>query len=237
MGWFAMLVGCGGAGTWRVETWGEEYIEEGIPAAVFADGCSVKFDRFEVAFASRTLHDGDGAEVGALTPGAVFDLTEPGPTPMGEVEVPADHYSDVRVTVAAVDGAPAVSVAGTLSCPGGVVTFDWVFDESTTYDCVPDDLTVPANGADDTQLTVHGDHLFYDGLENDDAEVRGEALVAADADGDGAVTLAELEAVSIPALGYQVGPFADALDLRAFVAHLSRTVVHVDGEGECLVDF
>ena len=32
-----MLLGCG-SGEWDVETWGEEYIEEEIPADVFEDG-------------------------------------------------------------------------------------------------------------------------------------------------------------------------------------------------------
>jgi hypothetical protein len=131
----------------------------------------------------------------------------------------------------------AVQVEGTLTCGGEDKLFRWAFDEHTVYDCAPSDLTVPVGGEDSTELTVHGDHLFYDGLENPDAAVRGEALLEADTDGDGEIALGELEAVSVPALGYEVGRYSDVLDLRSFVSHLTRTLVHVDGEGECLVDF
>ena len=97
-------------------------------------------------------------------------------------------------------------------------------------------LTIPAGGEDTTQITIHGDHLFYDGLEDPDAAVRGRAVLEADADDDGEITLAELEAVSIPALGYAVGQHSDVLTLRDFIGHLTRTIGHVDGEGECRVD-
>lgn len=231
------LAGCAGDGDWVVSTWGEEYIEQQIPAEVFADGCSVQYDEFLVSFAARELVDGNGDTVGEIAPAEGYDLTVPGPTAMGTALVPADHYSDVRVTVGPDADGVAVLADGTLTCAGGAAHFRWTFDETTVYECEPSDLTIPAGGSDDTQLTVHGDHLWYDGLENPDAEVRGEAVLAADADVDGEITLAELEAVSIPALGYEVGQFSDVLTLRAFVAHLSRTVLHIDGEGECRVAF
>jgi hypothetical protein len=248
------LSACGGAGTWKVETWGEDYIEQQIPGDVFADGCSVVYDEFLVTTTTRELLDGDGAVAGELPGSEVYDLTVPGPSPMGQAEVPADHYSRLRVVVAPdPDAAPgtatadqvaalalagaSVLVAGTLTCGADAATFRWAFDASTTYDCAPPDLTVPAGGSDDTQLTIHGDHLFYDGLENPDAAVRGQAILDADADLDGEVTATELTAVSIPALGYEVGQYGDVLTLGAFVEHLSRTIVHVDGEGECTVDF
>jgi hypothetical protein len=231
-----LLAACAGEGTWTVETWGEEYIEQGIPADVFADGCSVVYDEFVVSMASVELADGGGAVVGAFEDATSFDVVAPGPTPMGEIAVPADHYSSVRVEVAPV-AAASVRVDGTLTCPTGSSRFRWTFAESTTYHCEPADLTIPAGGSDATQLTIHGDHLFYDGLENPDAAVRGTEILAADADADGEITLDELDAVSIPALGFEVGQFSEVLTLRQFVSHLTGTLVHVDGEGECRVDF
>ena len=244
----------GAEGEWVVETWGESYIEEEVPSEVFADGCSVVYDTFLVSMGPVALVDGGGSAVADLGPAQVFDLASPGPTPMGSVPVPPDHYSAVRVRVApdaaATDGSAtddpvaellaagaSVLVAGDLSCDASTVRFRWSFDASTTYLCEPTDLTIPAGGSDATQLTIHGDHLFYDGLENDDAVVRGQAVIDADGDGDGEVTLVELDAVSIPALGYDVGEYGDVLTLRAFVSHLTRTLVHVDGEGECRIAF
>lgn len=249
-----VLAGCSaGEGTWTVTTWGEEYIEEAVPAEVFADGCAVTFDEFVVVMTERQLRDGNGAVAGELRDAEAYDLTVPGPEPMGAVPVAADHYSSVVVTIApAADAVPAtasaeqvaeldaagasVLVDGTLSCGGTSGSFRWAFSESTTYGCEPLDLTIPAGGDDTTEITIHGDHLFYDGLENPDAAVRGEAILAADADADGEITLAELDAVSIPALGYEVGQYSDVVTLRGFVSHLTRTLAHVDGEGECVVD-
>ncbi len=54
-----------------------------------------------------------------------------------------------------------------------------------------------------------------------------------DGDGDGQVTLAELEAVDIAPLGYTVGKFGEVRDLRQFVTHLTTTLGHIDGEGHC----
>ncbi len=248
-----VLAGCaGGEGEWVVETWGEDYIEREIPAEAFADGCSATFDTFLVSLAARQLLDGDGAIVGELPP-IVEDLTVPGPSASGSATVPADHYSLVRMVVGADPGAEpgtasadqvstlaaagaSVLVEGTLRCPSGEVSFSWAFDDTTVYACEPPDLTIPAGGSDRTELTFHGDHLFYDALQDPEASVRGEPLIAADADGDGVLGLDELEAVSVPALGYDVGGYADVLTLRAFVAHLARTIGHVDGEAECLVD-
>lgn len=97
----AVLGGCaGGEGRWVVETWGEDYIEAEIPADAFADGCSVRYDEFAVVLQRRELVDGNGDVAGELGGPEVFDLHVPGPVPMGEVTVPADHYSEVVVVVA-----------------------------------------------------------------------------------------------------------------------------------------
>ncbi|MCB9778558.1 MAG: hypothetical protein H6742_08360 [Alphaproteobacteria bacterium] len=229
-----LFVACGG-GTWVVDTWGEDYIETGIPADTFEDGCSVVFTTFEVEIAQADLIDGDD-EVAGSVPTGRFDLVEPGPQVVGETVVTAKHYDTARFAIAPVDG-DSVRVAGALTCGAASVDFDWSFDASTTYECEPAELTVPAGGEAGTQLTVHGDHLFYDGLENDDAVVRGQAIVDADGDADGVVTLAELQAVDVAPLGYSVGQFSEVTDLGAFVEHLSRTIGHVDGEGHCAVQF
>lgn len=223
-----------GTGEWVVSTWGESYIEEEIPASDFEDGCRATYDRFDVELTDAALLNGNRDVVGEVG-GARIDLTEPGPRELGRVAVGATHYDRARFVIAPAGGS-SVAVAGTLACGSTAVRFDWSFDTATTYGCEPEGLTVPAGGEVFTELTIHGDHLFYDGLENDDAVLRGQAMVEADADVDGVVTLSELADVPVAGLGYAVGQYSEVADLRAFVAHLTRTLGHVDGEGHCQVD-
>ena len=233
-----LFTGCAGEGSWLLTTWGEEYIESGIPASAFTDGCSVVFDRFEVVDQELALLDGDGGVVGEIADSFVMDMTEPGPVELGSASVPATHYDEVGWRIGPTDDEPvSVSIEGVLACGETLVSFTWDFDTDTTYHCEPEDLTIPAGGSDETELTVHGDHLFYDSLEDPDAELRGQAIVDADADADGVVSRAELEGVSVAALGYDVGSRAEVEDLYAFIAFLTRTLGHVDGEGHCQVAF
>jgi hypothetical protein len=225
-----LLAACG-AGEWQVSLWGEDFIEQGIPSEVFADGCSATFTEFLVTLDGAALLDGDGDVVGEIDGGS-FDLAPPGPVSVGAVDVPAGTYTAARFVVAS-GGGEAVRAAGALSCGEDSVAFDWSFPAEATYDCAPDGLTIAAGGVGQTELTIHGDHLFYDGLEDPEAEVRGQALVDADADGDGTLTLAELEAVAVAPLGYSVGRYSEVTDLAAFVGQLTRTLGHVDGEGHC----
>ena len=242
-----LLTACG-EGTWVVETWGEEYIEDGIPAADFEDGCSATFDHFVVSITEASLLDGDGEIISSALDSAVsVDVAAAGPHALGTTPAPRGSYTSARFVVApstAVEGSGselvaghAVAAAGTVTCDGTSVTFDLTFDRATTYTCEPDGLSIPSGGEGLTQLTIHGDHLFYDDLESPDALVRGQAFVDADADADsdGILTLAELQAVSIPELGYGVGRYSDATTLDLFVDRLISTLGHVDGEGHCAV--
>lgn len=232
-----MMASCGG-GDWTLTTWGEDYIESGIPAAEFADGCETTFDRFEVALHDLALKDGDGADVAAIDGVFVVDVHQPGPHILGTAPVPRGSYFrvDARIAPDAGLGGNSVSAAGTVTCGGASVGFDWAFDTDTLYKCEPDGLTLPAGGSAETQITVHGDHLFYDHLTSEDASVRGQAIADADTDADGNVTRAELEAVSVADLGYGVGSFVDVTNLWQFVSELTRSLGHVDGEGHCEVE-
>jgi len=239
-----LLVACAGEGTWAPETWGEEYLEEGIPAEEFADGCAATFDNFYVRIAEAGLVDGDDTVVAGIPEALVFDVAAAGPHPMPEVAAEKGFYDTARFLIgpgtaaegnadpAELDG-HAVRAVGSLTCGADAVTFDLTFDPETTYDCEPEDLTIVAGDATPTQLTIHGDHLFYDGLENADAEVRGQAWIDADADADGILTAEELKATAVAPLGYQVGSQGDVADLHAFVESLVGGLGHIDGEGHC----
>lgn len=227
-----LLMGCSPA-TWEVQIWGEEYAEQGMPSAVFADGCEATFSTFEVQVAEAALLDGSGDPVVELDPGR-FDLVEPGPQLLGSAEAPSGTYTTTRFVIGPTDG-DSLHAVGELTCGTSTVAFDWTFDTTSTYLCEPDALTLSSGATSSTELTVHVDHLFYDGLVDPEAAVRGQALVDAD-DGDGILTQAELETVAVAGLGYTVGSHSDVTDLGAFVAFLTRTVGHVNGEGHCSVD-
>lgn len=248
-----LAAGCTGDATWTVETWGEEYIEEAIPAADVADGYSVVFDEFLVALSSVALVDGNGDAVVEVEGQQIFDLVQVGPHAVGEAEVPATHYDRVDMTIAPASGATAgnaddeqvsfmndhglsIAVLGTATLGGDGYVFEWQFDTDTHYACEPD-LTLSVGGEGSTELTIHGDHLFYGDLEDPDTDLGFTVLAAADADGDYEVTRDELEAVDIAQTGYGVGQYSDVTDLWAFVEHLTRTLGHIDGEGHCQVDF
>lgn len=246
-----LLTGCS-TGTWTLNTWGEEYIEEGIPAAEFEDGCEAVYDEFLIIQSNAALRDGDGNSVSNLPVSQLFDMTQAGPHEVGSSEVRATTYDRVHVEVGPLleqtvvgnateeqlgrmDGL-SIFVSGTLTCGADAVDFDWAFDTETMYECEPE-LTIASGGDGTTEFTVHGDHFFYDGLENPDAVVRGQAIVDADADADGAVTRAELEAVNVATLGtYDVGSQSDVTTLDDFVEFLTRTLGHIDGEGHCQIE-
>lgn len=250
---FLLLAGCAGTGTWTVETWGEEYIEDEIPAADVGDGYTIVFDEFLIALGGVALVDGNGEVVATFEGQKVFDMAQAGPHAVGEADAQATHYDHVDMTLSPASGAVAgnatddqvdrmngsglsISATGSASLGGDTFTFAWDFDTDTNYACEPD-LSIADGGEGATQLTVHGDHLFYDDLEDPDAGVAFGVLADADADGDGEITRAELEAVDVAGTGYGVGQYSEVTGLWAFVAHLTRTLAHIDGEGHCQVDF
>ncbi|MFH2007508.1 MAG: hypothetical protein ABI333_13060 [bacterium] len=238
-----------GQGTVAVTIWGEDFIEQGIPAAELADGWAVTFDTFVVNVGAITAA---GASLPELR---TFDLTLAGPLEVGSVaaaegairpvsfalEPVDDTAQNVNVDPAIFDAMRAagtsVYVAGAATRDGSTVQFTWSFDVSVTYhDCLAAD-SVPDGGTGTTQLTIHGDHLFYDSLVDHGAALRFQAYADADADADGAVTEAELRALSgIPFLAldhYDVPAGSEIDNLWDYLAAQVTTLGHIDGEGHC----
>jgi hypothetical protein len=125
--------------------------------------------------------------------------------------------------------------------------FAWGFAIGTRYEeCHSEQdgrdeagVVVTNNGRLEAQLTTHGDHLFYDRLQASPdpavpTSLRFDALAGADADGDGEITLAELEATPLDVRLYDPSGLG-AVNYGAFVTALARTVGHFRGEGECTV--
>lgn len=248
---FLVLTGCdpaSGEGTLRVAIYGEEFIEDEIPADVFVDGWRVQLTRFLVAVDDI---DADGEPVDGQH---VFDLSQPSggeghdvamlTMPAGTVETLSYRIAPAgagarsgNATAADLDtmrdGGWSIRVEGTATRETETKTFAWGFTTSTAYS--PCETNQPlADGATATsQITIHADHLFYDDLDSEEPNVAFDLVAAADADGDGIVTIEELAATDITAEErYQVGS-RDIADLQGFVAAQTSTLGHIDGEGHC----
>jgi hypothetical protein len=266
-----------GRGNAVFTTWGEEYIEQEIPASPdgedgFVDGWSVHYDKFLVVFHKIKVADSDG-EVAGEQQGSLFvDNVVPGRKKLLEfTDLPAKAWDQVSYQIKpataeskVVAGSEAdrdmmvangysVYVAGSASKPGQdgqtiTKTFHWGFKTATQYRACqqaaesgqPIQGIVVTNGGEETsELTTHGDHFFYDRLmaSPDPAiktSLRFEEKAAADADGNGEITLEELDATPIDVRLYDPSGLS-APSLGAFMGNLVRTVGHFRGEGECIV--
>ncbi|AUX45637.1 hypothetical protein SOCE26_071320 [Sorangium cellulosum] len=253
-----------GTGSVAFSTWGEAYIEEQIPASDLEDGWSIRYEKFLLVLRNVTVADRDG-NVGATMQGSILvDHTKPGPKPVVTFDdLEAKPWEQVSYEIGppdadtALDGATEEDRALLLGAGASVhieatarkadveKRIDWTFTIATRYaGCAGDKdgkaldgVLVTNGGTDLVELTIHGDHFFYDDLQAAAAKRRFGPIAAADADDDGAVTLEELAAVRLVAIEegpYGTGSAGDVDDLGAFVAQLSRTIGHFRGEGECV---
>lgn len=242
----------------KVTTWGEAFIEDGIPASAFEDGWSVKYTKFLVVLQGAAIADGKGA-VGAEQPGAkAFDLVKKGPVEVFSATAPAKAYDVVRYAIGPDSNALATNIAdsdlallksrtaslivvGSGTKAGVTRSFEWSFTTNTLYDAceraenMGKGVTLTPGREVTVQLTVHGDHLFADQLTGD-AKLRFEAIANADGNGDNRVTLDELAVVqltSLPQGQYGAAGAANVRNLRDFVTQQTRAIGHYEGEGHC----
>ncbi|MCB9727585.1 MAG: hypothetical protein H6746_03760 [Deltaproteobacteria bacterium] len=255
------LAGCADAdadavGTYEVRIYGEEYIEEGIPESVFADGWSISFDEFLVVISDVEVRRGAATPVVEDATSRAFDLTA---ASSGEgqrvlqAEVPIGTYDEVAYRVAPATAATvagnatpaqlaelraggyALLVAGTAVKAGVTKSFRLGFQTHTRYDGCEAMGVVSATSPGVSQITIHADHLLYDSLVSETPSVRFDLVASADDAGDanGEITAAELAATNILAEeNYQTGN-QPITDLWAYMAYQSSTVGHIDGEGHC----
>lgn len=98
--------GSGGEGTLVFTTWGEEYIEDEIPAdpdGGFVDGWSVSYDKFLVSFQNIVVADASGDEAGGMEASMLFDNTLPGVKSIIELDgVAAKAWDRVSYEIAPV---------------------------------------------------------------------------------------------------------------------------------------
>lgn len=253
-----------GTGTLDISVWGEEYIESGIPETEFADGWSVVFSKFLIVIGDVIVGDDQDGEGARVSGSRLFDLVANGPHRVATLEnvkarawdnvgyaiVPADGDTQVQSSASNDDletmlaGPYNLYVAGDARKGADSRRFDWAFAEPTSYErCVAIEqgrrsagIVVRPGAREDMELTIHGDHFFYDDLAAEEAVLRFDAMALADADEDGEITLDELsrvKLVDIPEGTYGTGNASDVNDLRAFVRALTRTLGHFRGEGHC----
>jgi len=255
------LAACTSTGTVTVTTYGEDFIEKGIEATEFADGWAVTFDTFLVVLGEFDATH--GSDTIALPSHRLWDLKAAGPHTLATItDAPAIHFDEAGYALLPASASTqlgnateaqltamksagfAVHVTGTATKGESTKSFDWGFTTGTRYvDCENEDgagLVVVPGGTTDVQLTIHGDHLFLDDLVDPEATLHFQPLAGADANNDGAITLAELGAVdltsaSIPEGRYGTGSGPNVRTLADFVAAQVRSIGHWRGEGECRV--
>ncbi len=266
----ALAAGCSsddvGSGSLEVTTWGEEYIEEEIPAEDLADGYSIKFDKFLIVLGKvrGQATSGDDSFVSEET--VLFDLVTPGPHRLagfdaleagdwervGYSNPPIDETTTRDASASAKDatlmrdGGYSVYVEGSATQGEDSYHFAWGFTHGTDYEnCITlvdgreqPGFTVGEGARTTVELTIHGDHFFYDDLASPDAERRFQAYADADANEDGEVTLEELAEVKLFDIPsdqgpYGTGDFSRVDNLREFMGALVSTLGHFNGEGHC----
>ncbi|MBL8951747.1 MAG: hypothetical protein JNK82_13275 [Myxococcaceae bacterium] len=260
------LTACGGGtGSVIFTAYGEEFIEDKIPAEVgteagFTDGWELRFTKFVVNLGEIEVGDTKGTKVASMAKPKVFDVAKAGPVEVTRfANLPAGRWDVVGYSIAPVTdsdtgnadaadvtamktGGLSVLVAGSATKTGTTKTFEWGFTTNTHYgECEQEQLgkgvVVPVGGEDTAQLTIHGDHLWFDSLQSDEAKMRFDPIAAADTNpADGNVTLAELGAVmltSLPVTQYGTGGASNVKTLRDFIEVLTRNLGHYRGEGHC----
>ncbi len=253
-------------GTVSLTIWGEDYIADSIPPlmgteAGFEDGWTIRYTRFLLNIGNFTVAAADGTAGGSLAAMRVYDLkTTTTPFAVGRITgVPSRRMDRVSYRIAPATAAStagnataadvtlmqtngyALYVEGEGTRMGTTVRFRWGFTQTINFEtCTNADnqvgLAIPSGGNVDAQMTIHGDHFFYDDLQSEDARLRFDAIAGADRDADGTVTLEELAMVdltTLPSTQYGGGDMARVRNLRDFITAISATVGHFNGEGHC----
>lgn len=254
----------GGTGTAVFNTWGEDYIEVELPADKLEDGWRITYQRFLVVIGRITVADTAGETAASSNKMYLFNHVVPGVKPIEEFKdleakawdevsyeispAPADVILDASANEAdkqlMVDNGYADYIEATATKGDQTIKMNWGLSLNTRYiTCAgPKEgketagAIVTNGGVDTMELTIHGDHYFFDDLQAANAKNRFDAIAAADANMDGEVTLEELDQVDLTQLPdgqYGTGAAGNINTLGDYVGALSRTIGHFRGEGEC----
>jgi hypothetical protein len=259
--------GSGGTGNIEFSIYGEDFIEKSIEAENFETGWTLTYEAFLVNLGDIKVADdaaGSAAEQSSFT---IYNLKSPGPQTI--VNFPSiearrwDHVS-YRIKIADADsklgkdvteeqkqalvgGGYSVWVKGKAEKAGVTKAFTWGFKKNTFYDkCeAAEDAgsslgsVVTNGGTDSIQLTIHGDHLFYDDLQTPGEKLRFELIASADTNMDGDIEPNELAQISLSTVNtatygpYGTGSASNINNLWDFLSAQTQTIGHFRGEGHC----
>jgi len=245
-------------GTLAITIWGESYIENEIPPATdaedgFEDGYKLAYSKFLVVIRDISVE-------GALnvSESKVWNVHLAAPSDRGtqilSVTAPANDYDHTAYTIAPANSATvagnastddtafmldngySVYVEGTATAPGkDKKTFAWGFKNSTRFDPCESKGTLKDGGEEFIQITIHGDHLFYDSAISQDAALRFAEVASADKDDDGKITVDELKDLTLDTLAHHdVGSFP-IKNMWEYISLMVTTIGHIDGEEECKI--
>lgn len=263
--------------TWGEDYIEAEIPPESADETGFVDGWTLKYSKFLVNFQKIEVADSKGNSAAAMAGSMLFDNHVKGVKSIVEFsDVAAKAWNSVSYEIAPVtadtvldksvsdedkqmmiDEGYSFYVEGDVSRDDVSKHFAWGFDIGTRYESCHSEqdgkdllgVVVTNNATVELQLTTHGDHLFYDRLQESPnpaiaTSLRFDALAAADADDDGEVTSEELNAAALnlepctakPVACYDPSGSATPLVTQgAFVRFLARTIGHFRGEGECTI--
>lgn len=265
-------LGCGGdTASLTVTVSGEEAAVEGFDESAFVDGWRVDFEALVVSITAFGLHGQDGEDAMLGGDPVLVDVHQGDRAAWTFEGVSARRWDDVRYRIAPatadardlgavdprirqrmIDEGLSIYVEATATKGELTRRIEWAFDLDVGHSrCEGADGTdgiIVATGAqNEVQITTHWDHLFFDSLALDDAEMRFEAIAAA---GDDVITLEDLSSQRLANLRgldgeplvdetgapivYDPGSFSLAEPtLRGMVEAVTTTVGHLDGEGHC----
>jgi len=233
----------------QIIAYGEEYVEDHIPAEDVIDGWRIEFDEFLIVLANIEAKSVSGPRVSS-NDSVVLDLKKSSggighPTltldlVAGEVEsvsysvLPASSATTSPNASAAdlqkmKESGYSIFVRGVANRGPDEKRFTWGFKTTTVYsNCETEAIA----GIKPSWLTIHADHFFYDDFLTE-PNVAFDLIASADTNGDGEVTEEELRALDITGESrYQVGSLP-ITNLWEFIEAQSKTLGHIDGEGHC----
>lgn len=254
----SIVVGCDeqdapAQGTLSLELWGEKFIETEIPAVEFEDGYGIEYRKFLVSLSAVTAAQNDTAEQQAsFDEQRVWDVSQPGPFAIGSADVDAGSYENagyaiLKTTAHATPGNASIEdvqlmknngysvyVEGIATLGTNSWTFAWGFDTETVYGPCHSKGEVREDSGGSIQVTIHGDHLFYDSAVSETPSLRFGDLASADVDEDGIITQMELLQYPLAPLAYYIAPSGSGIEnMWTYLAHMTTTLGHIDGEGHC----
>lgn len=214
----------GGTGSMELTAYGEEYLDYGINAPDMADGWTITFESFKVTVREVEI-------AGELwTTGNTVDMTQ-GSAGSGVAFGKGDFPSGTHDSASFILGERSVS--GRASKGSEEKRFNWRFTDEVHYQNCDTTVRVPIDSQGVFEVTLWVEKLFANSLSNPRAPLYFGPLAAADANNDGSITQAELQATALPS-SYESDD-ANITSLWGFIAKQSQVLVRANGEGRCQV--